>query len=77
MKTVKFAQLHSDAFIAGLGSLGTTLPPTGKSYNLSMHATETVLIIEVDGGKRVVEIPLTNVKIYEVDTRKPELKVVK
>ena len=31
-KTVKYAKLHQGVFVAGIGTLGDTLPPGNKSY---------------------------------------------
>lgn len=64
-RQVKYAKLHGgDAFIPGIGGLGSTLPPQSKTLNLKMFIDSdfpTVLLVEINGQDHFV--PLANIQI--------------
>lgn len=62
-RQVTYVKLHGgDAFVPGIGGLGTTLPPTGKSLELRMyHGSEGVEM--VINNKIETLIPWANIQI--------------
>lgn len=79
MKRVTYAKLQgTDAFIPGIGGVGTTLPPTGKTLkDLKMFDNgEGILIIQLKGavGQPIeAGVPLTNVQILVYANESPKV----
>lgn len=70
-RKVAYAKLHgTEAFIPGVGQIGSTLPPTNKSMELTMYYTELGLEYTIQhGGKRYEgAFPSANLQIVVYDT---------
>lgn len=62
-RTVTYVKLHgTEAFIPGIGGLGTTLPSPNKSLNVHMEHTEAGLYIQIN-NKVEITIPWANVQL--------------
>lgn len=63
-RIVTYAKLHGgDAFIPGMGNVGSTLPPTNKAWDLKMYYTPDGLKLSVSGGKIEAMVPLANIQL--------------
>ena len=63
-RKITYVKLHgSDAFIPGVGGLGTTLPPQAKTLTLRMHHTDVGVYLNINNGKSEAVIPWANVQL--------------
>jgi hypothetical protein len=62
-RLVKYAKLHQNLFIPGIGDLTTTLPPVNKSGKFEMRLFDSGLLIDitVKGVKEIALIPYGNI----------------
>lgn len=66
MRKLNYVKLHGgDAFIPGIGGLGSTLPSQSKTLDMVMFASEAGVCLSVNG--RDAFIPWANVQlaVYE------------
>lgn len=58
-KVVKYASVHQDIFLPGVGSLGRTLTNdiTGKTRDLKMTLVEEGLLLDIKGVSAVIPLP--------------------
>jgi len=71
MRKISYAKLQGlDAFIPGIGGLGSTLPPLNKTIvDFAMYDGGTNLILVARNGNKRVEaaIPMMNVQVFVYD----------
>lgn len=64
-RIVKYAKVHEEIFIPGLGSLGTTLPSQSKTVkDLNMYTAVDGLVVK--SGSYEVLIPFANVVLMSL-----------
>lgn len=63
-RKIKYVKLHGgDAFIPGIGGLGSTLPPQNKALNMVMTHTREGVHVNVLNGKSEAIIPWANIQL--------------
>lgn len=76
-RKVTYARLHTEAYVPGTGSIGTVLPPSGKTLdNLSMSATDSGLLVEFSfkAVKHEILIPSANVVLMTLAPEESKAK---
>lgn len=64
-EVVTYVKFHgSDAFIPGVGNVGSTLPNNTKSMDLLMHYTSGEQVIRARVNGRTLCIPLGSVQLF-------------
>lgn len=66
MRRLNYVKLHGgDAFIPGIGGLGSTLPSQSKTLDIKMYASDSGVCLYVNG--RDAFIPWANVQLAVYD----------
>jgi len=76
-RSVTYAKLHVDAFIPGVGSLGTTLPAPNKTVSLRMRYADQGLYVTANNREVLFPPGSVALVVFEQEgARAAELSVV-
>lgn len=77
MREFRYVKFHGmDVVIPGIGSLGTTMPPTNKTVKLRMYETALGVLLSFNNGSIESVVPWANVQLATYAPEdKPQVKV--